>query len=132
MEAAVLLCTDVNGIRNVDLMAVCDAVCSVECKGSYGTAFFDHLAADGASLTGGQVTVIAVSQINADFLRSLHLELLHSLLCLGNIDLIVILAHIDSLLLSISGKAKPPSRKKPTFLSARLVLPGMKTIHMFF
>ena len=53
MEAADLLCTDVDCIRNGDLMAVCDAVCSVECKGSYGTAFFDHLAAHGASHTGG-------------------------------------------------------------------------------
>ena len=44
MEAADLLCTDVDCIRNGDLMAVCDAVCSMECKGSYGTAFFDHLA----------------------------------------------------------------------------------------
>ena len=79
-EAADLLCTDVDCLRNGNLMAVCDAVCSVECKGSYGTAFFDHLAANGASLAGGQVTVVTVSQINADFLCSLHLELLHSLL----------------------------------------------------
>ena len=43
MEAADLLCTDVDCIRNGDLMAVCDAVCSLECKGSYGTAFFDGM-----------------------------------------------------------------------------------------
>ena len=66
MEAADLLCTDVDCIRNGDLMAVCDAVCSVECKGSYGTAFFDHLAAHGAGLTGGQVTVVAVGQVDTD------------------------------------------------------------------
>ena len=90
MEAADLLCTDVDCIRNGDLMAVCDAVCSVECKGSYGTAFFDHLAAYGAGLTGSQVTVVTVSQVDANFLSSLHLELLHGLLCLGNIDLIVL------------------------------------------
>ena len=94
--AADLLCTDVDCVRNGDLMAVCDAVCSMECKGSYGTAFFDHLAADGAGLTGGQVTVVTVGQIYANFLSSLHLELLHGLLCLGNIDLIVL--HIFSLL----------------------------------
>ena len=41
-------------------MAVCDAVCSVECKGLYGT---DYLATDGAGLTGGQVAVVAVSQL---------------------------------------------------------------------
>ena len=28
--------------------------------------FLDHLAADGASLTGSQVTVVAVSQIDTD------------------------------------------------------------------
>ena len=77
MEAAVLLCTDVDCIRNGDLMAVCDAVCSVDCKGSYGTAFFDHLAAHGTGLTGGQVTVVAVGQVDTHFLGSLHLKLVH-------------------------------------------------------
>ena len=72
MEAAASLCTNVDCVRNGDLMVLCDAVCSMECKGSYGTAFFDHLAADGASLTGGQVTVVAALQIHADFLGCLH------------------------------------------------------------
>ena len=92
-----LLCTDVDCIRNGDLMAVCDAVCSVECKGSYGTAFFDHLAADGAGFTAGQVTVVTVGQVDAHFGSSLHLEAVHSLAGLGNIDLVVVL-HSDSLL----------------------------------
>ena len=95
-EAAALLCTDVDCIRNGDLMAVCDAVCSVECKGSYGTAFFDHLAAHGTGLTAGQVTVVTVGQIDANFGCSLHLELLHSLLSLGNIDTVVALHNILS------------------------------------
>ena len=64
--------------------------------------FLDHLAADGASFTGGQVTVVTVGQVDAHFLSSLHLELLHSLLCLGNIDLIVTIAHIYSLLFQTS------------------------------
>ena len=29
--------------------------------------FLDHLAADGTGLTGGQVTVITIGQINANF-----------------------------------------------------------------
>ena len=29
--------------------------------------FLDHLAADGAGLTGGQVTVVTVGQVNANF-----------------------------------------------------------------
>ena len=91
MEAADLLCTDVDCICNRNLMAVCDAVCSMECKGSYGTAFFDHLAADGAGFTGGQVTVVTIGQVDAHFLSSLHLEVVHSLTSLGDVDLIVAL-----------------------------------------
>ena len=34
--------------------------------GSCGAYVLDHLAADGASLTGGQVTVVAIGQVNAD------------------------------------------------------------------
>ena len=64
---------------------------------------FDHLAADGASLTGGQVTVVTVGQIHANFLCSLHLELLHSLLSLGDIDLIIAIAHSNSLLFLLPG-----------------------------
>ena len=33
---------------------------------SYGTHHLDHLAADGAGLAGGQVTVVAVGQIDTD------------------------------------------------------------------
>ena len=33
---------------------------------SYGTHLLDHLAADGAGLTGGQVTVVTVGQIDAN------------------------------------------------------------------
>ena len=59
----------------------------------------DHLAADRACLTGGQVTVVTVSQIDTNLGSSLHLELLHSSLSLGNIQLIAIVAHSNSLLL---------------------------------
>ena len=52
---------------------------SVEFCDSSGTNVIYHLAADGASLTGGQVTVVAVGQVDADFACSLHLELVHSL-----------------------------------------------------
>ena len=33
---------------------------------SYGHHILDHLAADGAGFTGGQVAVIAVGQVNAN------------------------------------------------------------------
>ena len=97
MEAAVLLYADACSILDGDLVALCYAVSSMECKESYGTILFDHLAAHGASLTGGQVTVVTVLQVHTDFLSSLHLELLHSSLGLGNIDLVVAL-HSKALL----------------------------------
>ena len=90
-EAAVLLYADACSILDGDLVALCNAVCSMECKELYGTILLDHLAADGAGFAGGQVTVVTVLQIDADFLSSLHLELLHSSLCLGNIDLVIAL-----------------------------------------
>ena len=59
----------------------------------------DHLAADGAGLAGGQVAVIAVGQVDAHFLGSLHLEAVHGLAGLGNVDLVVVrVAHFGSLL----------------------------------
>ena len=44
-----------------------DTVMPVIARGSYGTILLDHLAADGAGLAGGQVTVVAVLQVNAHF-----------------------------------------------------------------
>ena len=67
MEAAVLLYTDACSILDGNLVALCDAVSSMESKESYGTILFDHLAADGAGLAGGQVTVVAVLQVDANF-----------------------------------------------------------------
>ena len=59
----------------------------------------DHLAADGAGFAGGQVAVVAIGQVDANLLGSLHLEAVHGLAGLGDIDLVVVrVAHIDSLL----------------------------------
>ena len=81
----------------------------------------DHLATDGASLTGGQVAVIAIGQVNANFLCSLHLEAVHSLTGLGNIDLIVVIvAHGHYLLCRFPGK-EVTFRWKTTFLSVTIV-----------
>ena len=94
-----LLYTDACSILDGNLVALCDAVSSMESKESYGTILFDHLAADGAGFAGGQVTVVTVGQIDADLGSGLHLELVHSLTGLGNIQLVVVIvAHIDSLL----------------------------------
>ena len=43
------------------------AVCAGVTRASYGTHLLDHLAADGAGLTGGQVAVVTLLQIDADF-----------------------------------------------------------------
>ena len=72
---------------------------SIEKYVSYGTHLFHHLAANGACLTGGQVTVVAIGQIDADFGSGLHFELVHCLAGLGDIQLVVVLAaHSCSLL----------------------------------
>ena len=62
----------------------------------YWPTVLDHLAAHRAGLTARQVTVVTVLQVHANFLGSLHLELLHSSLSLGNIDLIVTIAHSEN------------------------------------
>ena len=74
MEAAVLLYADACSILDGNLVALCYAVCSMECEGSYGTILFDHLAAHGTGLAGGQVTVVAVGQVDTDLGSCLHLE----------------------------------------------------------
>ena len=99
-----LLYTDACSILDGNLVALCDAVSSMESKESYGTILFDHLAADAACLTGGQVTVVTVGQIDADLRSGLHLELVHGFLSLRNVQLIVIVAHRNSLLFNVSGK----------------------------
>ena len=48
-------------------MAVHSAIVTTEFHSSYGTILFDHLAAHGACLTGGQVAVVAVLQVDAHF-----------------------------------------------------------------
>ena len=65
-------------------------------KCPYGKAVFDHLAADGAGFPGSQVAVVTVGQVDAHFLGSLHLELVHSLTGLGNVDLVVVLHTVFS------------------------------------
>lgn len=44
-----------------------DPVISCKSRGSYGAHVLDHLAADGASLTGGQVAIVAILQIDPNF-----------------------------------------------------------------
>ena len=74
-------------------MLVYIPICPVYHYCSYWTYMFDHLAADGAGLTRGQVTVVAFLQVDAHLGGSLHLELIHSRTGLGNVDLIAILAR---------------------------------------
>ena len=127
MEAAALLCADVCCVLDSDLVALGYAVCTLECKGAYGPVIFDHLAADGAGFPGSQVTVVTIGQVNTDFLSSLHLELVHSFLSLGNIDPVVIgIAHLDSLLFVDSGKQDAFRIGEHHFLSVTIVLPKLR------
>ena len=50
------------GIGNNAFMSLGDAVMAGKVHSSYGALVFDHLAAHGACLTGGQVAVVAVLQ----------------------------------------------------------------------
>ena len=118
-EAAVLLYADACSILDGDLVALCNAVCSMECKELYGTILFDHLAADGTGLTGSQVAVIAVLQVDTDLGSGLHLELVHSFFSLGNIDPVVIgIAHNISLLCFLR---KDYTFRRKRFLSVVIV-----------
>ena len=77
-------------------MSCCNPVNSLIPRSSYGTHLLDYLAADGAGFPGSQVTVVAVGQVDTHFLGSLHLETVHSLASLGNIQLVVVrVAHFD-------------------------------------
>ena len=67
---------------------------------SLGYPVLYHLAADGACLAGGQVTVVAIGQVDANLASCLHLETVQSLASLGNIDLVVVLHTKISPLLS--------------------------------
>ena len=91
-ELEIFLDRDCGDVLHGLNMAGCDALMPVKVRGSYRTIFLDHLAADGAGLTG-----------------------------LGNIQLVVVrVAHNDSLLLSISPEI-PPTSGEIVFLSVTLV-----------
>ena len=65
--------------------------------GEFNTAtamshFFDHLAADRAGLAAGQVAVVALLQVHADFRSGLHFELVHCLPGIGDVQLVVVVA----------------------------------------
>lgn len=56
----------------------------------------------------------------------LHLELLHGLLGLGNVDPIVVAAHLDSLLTFFFLERAPVSKGNRLFLSAIIASPGFR------
>lgn len=53
-------------VANALDVARCGAVCPFIIRSSYGFHDVDHLAADRTSLTGSQITVIALLQVDAD------------------------------------------------------------------
>ena len=117
-------------IGNNAFMSLGDAVMAGEVHSSYGTLIFDHLAADGASLAGGQVTVVTVGQVDADLRSGLHLELVHGLTGLGHIDLVIVL-HTVSLLFYILGKKNRFPRETIFFPQAYFYPVGCKYVCFF-
>ena len=73
-----------NGIPNGFHMSLRNAVFPLKFQGSCGIHIVDHLTADGACLTGGEIPIVALIQRDADLGCCLHLELLKSLLGFGN------------------------------------------------
>ena len=53
---------------------------------SYGTNLLYHLVAGAAGLAGGQVAVVTFLQVDAGLGGSLHFELVHSGVCLRDVD----------------------------------------------
>ena len=71
-------------------MPLHDPVISCKSRGSYGAHVLDHLAADGAGFTGGEVAIVAVLEVDANLRRCFHLELVHSLASLGDVDVVAV------------------------------------------
>ncbi len=68
-------------------------------RSSHGTHLPGYLAADGTGFPGGQVAVVAAPQVDTHFLSDKHLEAVHGLTSLGDIQLVVVgIAHNVSLL----------------------------------
>jgi len=67
-------------------MPLHDPVISCKSRGSYGAHVLDHLAADGAGFAGGQVAVVAVLEVDADFRGGFHLELVHCVAGFRDVD----------------------------------------------
>ena len=78
-------------------MAFNDTTFALEVQSSYGFNLLDHLAADGTGLLGGQVTVVALLQVDAHLVGGLHLEAVQTLASLGNHVLLVHTVHTSLL-----------------------------------
>ena len=96
-------------VPNCGFMSNSGTAFSVKTQSSYGSDAIDHLTADGAGFAGGQVAIVALLEVDADLIGGLHLELLHTLLGLGDIDPVagrIVAAHNRSLLLSFQEAAR--------------------------
>ena len=78
--------TDARYVTNCDCVSLSDTVLPVIGSGSYGANVLDHLAADGAGFAAGQVAVVALLEVDAHLVGGLHLELVHGLTGLGDVQ----------------------------------------------
>ena len=83
-------------VPHIDFMPDCGTSRTGIIRTSYGARLLDHLAAHGTGLTAGEVAIVALLQVDAHFLSSLHLELVHSFPGLGNVQFVAVF-HSDSL-----------------------------------
>ena len=86
-------------VSHGDFMSIHNPICPLKThkfRSSCGSNVLDHLAAHGTGFAGSQVAVVALLQIDAHFLGSLHLELVHGLPRLGNIQLVAVLHNVFS------------------------------------
>lgn len=75
------------------------------------------------------MAVVTLLKIYADFLGSLHLEAIHCLAGLGDIDLVVVLHNTLSFV--VFPESPVPFPWKTTFLSASIALPEREEKNMF-
>ena len=75
---------EVKSVSNGDFVAINPAIVPIETQSSYGFNLLNHLTTDRACLLRGEVTVVALGKIYADFVCSFHLKTVKSFSCLGN------------------------------------------------
>lgn len=73
-------------VPHIDFMPDCGTSRTGIIRTSYGAHLFDHLAADGARLAGGEVAVIALLEVDAKLARDFIFHVVQRALGLRHVD----------------------------------------------